>query len=420
METKYIIDITDYLIGFGIAARFAVWINLLFGLVSISLIAWIADYVSRKLFIKIIHKLASKTTTTWDDNLVEKRFFHRIAHIVPAIFLYFSIGLVLAHYPKLTAFIRSGIDIYIIVMVVMAIDAFINASHMVYQSLEIAKSRPIKGYIQVVKIIVYFVAAILILSILLHKNPSKLLTGLGAMAAVLLLVFKDTILGFVASIQLSANDMVRVGDWITMPARGTDGNVIEITLNTVKVQNFDKTISTIPTYSLVSESFTNWRGMENSGGRRIKRFISVDMKSVKFCDEQIIERFKKNHLISGYLLQKQAEIEKKGQNSKSGEQASEIFNRLTNLGIFRKYLEEYLKGLELVRKDMSLVVTQLQPTENGIPIQIVVFSKDIQATNYENLQSEIFEHVLAILPEFDLKVFQNPSGFDIIEASKNA
>jgi miniconductance mechanosensitive channel len=417
MEKKYIIDITNYLTDFGIAPGLAIWINLLFGLIMIWLLAWIIDFVARKLFIKIIHKLASKTTTTWDDNLVEKRFFHRIAHIIPAVFVYFSIGLVLAHYPKLTAFIRSGIDIYIIIMVVMAVDSFINASHMVYQSLEIAKSRPIKGYIQVVKIIVYFIASILILSILLHKDPSKLLTGLGAMAAVLLLVFKDTILGFVASIQLSANDMVRVGDWITMPTRGTDGNIIEITLNTVKVQNFDKTISTIPTYSLVSESFINWRGMENSGGRRIKRYISIDMKSVKFCDEKLLERFNQNSLISGFL--------EKNQNTGKGKKNSEtekshILNvqRLTNIGIFRKYLEEYLKQLEMVRKDMTLVVTQLQPTENGIPIQVVAFSKDIQSYNYENLQSEIFEHILAILPEFDLKVFQNPSGFDIIEASK--
>jgi miniconductance mechanosensitive channel len=418
MEAKYSIDITNYLIGIGIAAEYALWLNIVFGLATIFLVAWISDFVSRKLIIKIIHKLASRTATTWDDNLIEKRFFHRIAHIVPAIVIYFSIGLVLAHYPKLTAVIRSGIDIYIIVMVVMAIDAFINASHMEYQSLEIAKSRPIKGYIQVAKIFVYFVATILVLSILLHKDPSRLLTGLGAMAAVLLLVFKDTILGFVASIQLSANDMVRVGDWITMPARGTDGNVVEITLNTVKVQNFDKTISTIPTYSLVSESFTNWRGMENSGGRRIKRYISIDMKSVKFCDNNLLERLKRISIISDFIGKIQLEIEENNKNQKTGNTPKINFSTLTNLGVFRKYVEEYLRQIKIIRKDMTLLVTQLQPTENGIPIQIIVFSKDLQSTNYENLQSEIFEHILAVLHEFELKVFQNPTGSDFTDALK--
>jgi miniconductance mechanosensitive channel len=414
MGTKYVIDISDYLIEWGVNNEVAVWINILFGLVSISLVAWLADYVSRVIIIKIIHRLARKTTTTWDDHLVEKRFFHRISHIVPAIVVYFSIGLVLLHYPKLTEVIRSGIDIYIIVMVVMAIDAFINASHLEYQSLEIAKTRPIKGYIQVAKIIVFFISGILILSILLHKDPSRLLTGLGAMAAVLLLVFKDTILGFVASIQLSANDMVRVGDWITMPNRGTDGNVVEISLNTVKVQNFDKTISTIPTYSLVSESFTNWRGMECSGGRRIKRSISIDMKSVKFCDDKLLGKLAQhsviNSLIEKHLPLKQS---KKSEN----EIAVSDFHRLTNLGIFRKYIEAFLKNQENIRKDLNMVVAELQPTETGIPIQVVVFSKDIKATGYENLQSEIFEHILAVLPEFELKVFQNPSGYDILEAA---
>jgi miniconductance mechanosensitive channel len=414
METKYVIDISDYLIEWGVNNEVAVWINILFGLVSIFLVAWIADYLSRVIIIKIIHRLARKTTTTWDDHLVEKRFFHRIAHIVPAIIIYFSIGLVLLHYPKLTEVIRSGIDIYIIVMVVMAIDAFINASHLEYQSLEIAKTRPIKGYVQVVKIIVYFIAAILILSILLHKDPSRLLTGLGAMAAVLLLVFKDTILGFVASIQLSANDMVRVGDWITMPNRGTDGNVIEISLNTVKVQNFDKTISTIPTYSLVSESFTNWRGMESSGGRRIKRSISIDMKSVKFCDDKLLGKLAQHSVINS-LIEKHLPL-KQSKKSES-EMAVSDFHRLTNLGIFRKYLEEYLKHQENIRKDLSMVVAELQSTDTGIPIQVVVFSKDIKAAGYENLQSEIFEHILAVLPEFELKVFQNPSGYDVLEAA---
>jgi miniconductance mechanosensitive channel len=280
---------------------------------------------------------------------------------------------------------------------------------LVYQSLEIAKSRSIKGYVQVVKIIIYFIAGILILSILLHKNPGRLLTGLGAMAAVLLLVFKDAILGLVASIQLSANDMVRVGDWITMPSRGSDGNVIEITLNTVKVQNFDKSISTIPTYALVSESFSNWRGMEESGGRRIKRYFQIDMKSVKFCDTRLLEKIKNMVQINDYF-------EKTNNEENKSTQSASAALQLTNLTVFRKYLEEYLKQNKTVRKDMTILVSLLQPTENGIPLQLIIFSKDTSVEKYENLQSEITEHILAVLPEFELKIFQNPAGSDIIEA----
>ncbi len=294
----------------------------------------------------------------------------------------------------------------------LVIDAVLNALHEIYRKLPISQGRNIKGYVQVVKIIFYFIAIILIISIFSGKAPRVLLAGLGAMAAVLMLVFKDTILGFVASIQLSANNMVKVGDWISMPKYNADGDVIDISLHTVKVQNWDKTIATIPTYALVSESFNNWKGMEESGGRRIKRSINIDMTSVRFLDAEQIEKLRKFHLLKNYISKKEKEI--KEFNESLGMEEGTVTNgrKMTNLGTFRKYLENYLQQHPMIHKDMTFLVRHLQPTEKGLPLEIYVFSKDQAWANYESIQADIFDHVLAILPEFDLRVFQNPTGSD--------
>jgi miniconductance mechanosensitive channel len=257
-------------------------------------------------------------------------------------------------------------------------------------------------------------AGIMIISILLGKDPTILLTGLGALAAVLILVFKDTILGFVASIQLSANNMVSIGDWITMKSHGADGTVIDITLNTVKVQNWDKTISTIPTYALVSESFNNWKGMEESGGRRIKRAVSIDLGSIKICDSAMLKRFERFDLIHEYVIQKEEELKEynKGKNLSDEDYISG--RHQTNVGIFRKYLEVYLRQHPMINLDMTFLVRQLSPSGKGLPIEIYVFSKDQEWANYESIQADIFDHILAVVPEFELKVFQEPTGADIL------
>ena len=292
------------------------------------------------------------------------------------------------------------------------IDAFLNALHDIYLTLPVSRSRPIKGYVQITKVIFYFIGTILIFSVILNKNPGYFLGGLGAFAAILLLVFKDTILGLVAGIQLSANDMVRPGDWISMPGYNADGTVSDISLNTVKVQNWDKTISTIPTYALVSNSFTNWRGMEESGGRRIKRAINIDMKSVRFCDDEMVQKFKKIQILQEYIDFKLEELAKYNKENGIDETVKVNGRRMTNIGVFRKYVEAYLKKHPKIHNDMTFLVRQLNPSEKGIPLEIYVFSNDQQWANYESIQADIFDHLLAVIPEFNLRVFQNPTGDD--------
>lgn len=412
METKLVANLHEILENIGLNPDAVKWLTITFGLIVIAIVAWVADIVTRKILLQVLKRLAKRTKTTWDDILLEKKVFNRLAHIVPALIVYYTIGIFLNDYEQLLNFIRSTIYIYLIIMVLLALDAFINSLHHIYNSLNIAKNRPISGYVQVVKILIYFVSIILILSIILGKEPTKLLAGLGAMAAVLMLVFKDTILGFVASIQLSANNMLQIGDWITMPSHKADGDVMEITLNTVKVQNFDKTICTIPTYALVSESFINWRGMEESGGRRIKRYIQIDMKSVKFCSDEMINKFRKIQYLRDYIDNKENELN--DYNSMHGIDSSVVVNgrRMTNLGTFRKYLEEYLKHHPNIHDGMTFLIRQLQPNEKGIPLELYVFSNVQAWAKYEEIQADIFDHILAVIPEFELSVYQNPTGED--------
>ncbi len=305
-----------------------------------------------------------------------------------------------------------------VLVVLLVIDALLNALHEIYQKLPISQGRNIKSFVQVVKIIFYFLAIIFIISIFSANTPRGLFTGLGAMAAVLMLVFKDTILGFVASIQLSANNMVNVGDWISMPKYNADGDVIDISLNTVKVQNWDKTIATIPTYALVSGSFNNWKGMEESGGRRIKRSINIDMNSVGFLNAEQVEKLGNFYLLKDYIQQNLVEIAEYNKSLSLEEDVVTNGRKMTNLGTFRKYLEEYLQRHPKIDKDMTFLVRHLQPTDKGLPLEIYVFSKDQAWTKYEAIQADIFDHILAIMPEFGLRVFQDPTGGDFQNLAK--
>ncbi len=412
MDTKYLLNFKSVLEKTGLNDEIVSILNILFGIIIILVVAWITDFVTRKIILQVLRRFAKKTKSTWDDILLEKKVFNRLAHIVPAIIIYYTIPFVLVDYEIILTVILVGTKIYLAFIVLLATDAIINSFYFIYNTLEVSKTRPIKGYVQVVKILVYFVAIIFIISIVRQKPPDKILAGLGAMAAVLMLVFKDTILGFVASIQLSANDMVRPGDWISMPSHGADGDVIDITLNTVKIQNFDKTICTVPTYALVSESFSNWRGMQESGGRRIKRHILIDMKSVKFCDDKMIQKFKKIHRLKEYIEQKEAELKKYNEELSIDNSVMVNGRRMTNIGTFRKYLEEYLKNHPKIHLGMTFLVRQLQPTEKGVPIEVYVFTNDNAWANYEAIQADIFDHIMAVLPEFELNVFQNPTGED--------
>ncbi len=378
---------------------------------SPSVIALLADFIVKRIIIRIITQITKKTKNDWDDILVKEGVFNRLAHLAPAIIIYYSLQYIFDA-PELVTLLGNFTQTSMVIIVLMVIDALLNAILEIYRSLPISKGREIKGYLQVVKIIFYSAGIIMIISIFSGKAPTVLLGGLGAMAAVLMLVFKDTILGFVASIQLSANNMVNLGDWISMPKYNADGDVIDISLNTVKVQNWDKTIATIPTYALVSESFNNWKGMEQSGGRRIKRAVNIDMSSVGFLDPAQIEKLRKFYLLNDYIDKKEKEIEAYNKSLKLDDSIVTNGRRMTNLGTFRAYLENYLRKHPKIKQDMTFLVRHLPPTETGLPIEIYVFSADQAWANYEAIQADIFDHILAIIPEFGLRVFQNPTGAD--------
>ncbi len=406
---NYIQVFQNWLLNLGLSANIASGIKIFTITFLIIIVSLIADLIAKKVIIRFIKQFVKRTKTKWDDIILERKVFNRLAHFAPALVIHWSIDFALNDFPEVVDLIQTAIYIYMTIVATLVVTSFLKALHEIYLHTKISKSRPIKGYVQLVNIFVFFIAAIFIISFLTGSPPTKLLTGLGAMAAVLMLVFKDTILGFVASVQLSVNNMVKIGDWISMPSQKADGIVLEITLNTVKVQNWDKTIATIPTYALINESFSNWQGMEESGGRRIKRSINIDMTSVKFCNPDMIDRFKKIQFLKEYIITRSKEIEEF--NIKNNTDNSVLVNgrRMTNIGTFRKYMEGYLKNHPKIHNDMTFLVRQLQSSEKGIPIEIYVFSNDQAWGNYEAIQADVFDHIMAILPEFELRVFQNPS-----------
>ena len=376
-------------------------------------LAFVADVVAKRFVIRAVIGVARRTATRWDDVVLKHRILHRLAHLAPALVVYHFAPRVLADYPPVSIVARQASLIYMLLVAVLVLDAVLNAVVDILRSSEAARELPVKSSVQVLKLILYGVAGIATLSLILGKSPLLLFSGLGAMTAVLMLVFKDPLLGFVAGLQLSANRMVSRGDWIEMPNYGADGDVLEVALTTVKVQNWDKTITTIPTYALISESFKNWRGMSESGGRRIKRAINIDMQSIRFCDDEMLARVRKIQYVSEYLERKAREIA--DWNTEHGVDASSPINgrRLTNVGTFRAYLVAYLRHHPMVDDQMTFLVRQLAPTAYGLPIELYVFSRDQEWAKYEDIQSDIFDHVLAVASEFDLRVYQSPSGGDV-------
>ncbi|MBK21605.1 MAG: mechanosensitive ion channel protein MscS [Flavobacteriales bacterium] len=381
-------------------------------IISISLVLFclLADLIARKTILVIIERIIKKTKNTWDDVLIEKKVFKHVAHIVPALLIGVLAPVLYEGHPDWILALEKISEIYLTIAFIITIVAFFKAFQFYLESRPFLKGKPLDSYMQLIRLIVYILGGIYIISILVDKSPMGIFSALGAMSVVLMLVFKDTILGFVGSIQIAANDMVKIGDWVEFPKFGADGDVIEIKLQTVKVQNWDKTITTIPTYSFVSDAFKNWRGMSESGGRRIKRSISLDMNSVKFCDENLLNNLKNIDLLKDYFSKKTEEIE--SFNSGKDINHSANIRQLTNLGSFRAYLEKYLSINKKISKEMTFLVRQLAPNEKGLPIEIYVFSSEQRWAHYEAIQSDIFDHIIAILPEFELNVFQNPSGND--------
>jgi miniconductance mechanosensitive channel len=328
-------------------------------------------------------------------------------------------GWALKAYPDWLIAVHKLTYIYLVIVGMVVINSFIEAWHKIYNTLPISQHRTIKGYVQLLKIFVFLITTLVLVSVIFRKDIGSVIAGLGAMAAVLIFVFKDTLLGLVASIQLSANNMLRVGDWITIPGRDVDGVVSDITLNTVKVQNFDKTILTVPTYSLVTESFQNWRGMEESGVRQIKRSILIDIKSVRFLDSELKDKLCRIQALKEYIGSGEKLISVPGKGFNKVE--TQFFNssQITNLGIFRFYAETFLKDHPMIDKNHSIIVRHRPPDGNGLPLQVYAFTITNQFVPFENIQSEIFEHLLSIMNEFGLKVFQQPTGYDLLSLSKN-
>lgn len=399
----------------GFASHKYLWgLGLFAGVVILFVIIW---FFTRQVLVGIVNSFASKTKTELDDVLVKNRFFSSLAHLVPLLFLDYLFEIAFFAFPSVLDFSERVNEVLIVLVVLISARRFLNAVGDILSKKPALEGKPINSYVQTVKIVLSIIFIILMLSVLTKQSPVYFLTSLGAMTAILLLVFKDTILGFVGSIQLSANDMVRIGDWVTMEKFGADGDVIEINLTTVKVQNFDKTITTIPTYSFISDSFKNWRGMEESDGRRIKRAVSVQLDSVKFADKALIEKLSKVKLLSDFVIQRQEEIRK--YNEDNGLDENQLNARKqTNLGLFRRYLEYYLRNHEGINTEMTLMVRQLAPTELGVPIELYCFTKTKEWVKYEIVMADVFDHIFSVVKEFDLTLFESPTGKDVRETLK--
>lgn len=391
------------------------WLATLVYALALIVVAIIADWITKRVLLRVVKRAVQASPTTYDDALLGRGVIHRLAHVVPAMVVYYGMPLVPGVRDEVVAIVQNVANAYMILTVVLAIGSLLNAVSDIYERTnpQRARDKPIKGYLQLLKIVAFIVAAILILAVLIDRSPLTLFAGLGAMTAVLLLVFKDTILSFVASVQLSSQDMLRVGDWLEMPSVNADGDVIDIALHTVKVQNWDKTITTIPTWRLINESFKNWRGMSESGGRRIKRALHLDQSSVRFLTDAERAGLKRFAILDGYLERKEEELAAHNRALLADGKDPVNSRRMSNLGTFRAYAEAYLAAHPRIHTEMTQMVRQLQPGPTGIALELYCFTNTTAWLEYEGIQADIFDHLIAILPEFGLRVFQEPTGVDM-------
>ncbi len=389
------------------------WIEETAAIIVLVLVAYLADIIAKRQLIRIIRTVTRRTKFTWDDALIEHRVFHRFAQVVPAAVIYFGIQLVPGIGDRVVQVVQSGATAFMVLALMLGAGSLLTAANKIYEGYPISKTRPIKGYVQIAKIALYVVGSVVVVAVLMDRSPFFFLGGLGAMTAVLLLVFRDTILSLVASVQIGSNDMVRVGDWVEMPKYGADGDVVDIALHTVKIQNWDKTITTVPTHKFIEDSFKNWRGMSESGGRRIKRAVHLDTGTVRFLTDVEVERFTRFTLLKEYMQRKKTELEEYNARLDDPENANVNGRRLTNIGTFRAYIVNYLKHHSKIHQGMTLLVRQLSPGPSGVPIEIYVFTNDTAWVAYEDIQGDVFDHIMAIVPEFGLRLYQSPSGADV-------
>ena len=373
----------------------------------IGMLCLVAYFITSRILLRTVSHLFKKTSTKFDDILIEERVFSKLPFLVPLVILYNSKDLLYWN-NLLDRVILSTIALIFL----YSLNALINALNEMFKLTELSKKFSIKSYTQIGKLLINIFGIIVVIAVLTGNSPVYLLSGLGALTAVLILVFKDTILSLVSSVQISSNDLFKVGDWVEAPQFGADGDVIDIALHSVKIQNWDKTISVIPTNKLIDSSFKNWRGMAESGGRRIKRSINIDMSSIKFCTNEMIDRYSKYNVIANYIKVKLEEVQRFNIENNITDESLINGRSLTNIGTFRAYIEGYLRNHNKIHDEMTFLVRQLSPSANGLPIEIYVFSNDTDWLNYEKIQADIFDHLLAVVSEFELKVFQNPSGSD--------
>lgn len=409
IEIEMNIDVKQWIIE-RLGTSEALATVILVGLVI--LVIFIIWWVIQKILHAFVPKLTAKTVNLWDDIIFNERIIKSMAMLIPAIILYQFLPVIFKDSSQILPYILGATDIIIILVSMWILSSFFTSINEILSQKEQYIDKPIGSLTQVAKILTFSIGAILIISTVISRSPIYLLGGLGAIAAVLLLVFKDSILGFVASIQLSANNMVQVGDWVTVPNYGADGDVLEINLTTIKVQNFDLTITTIPTYAFISDSFTNWRGMQKSKGRRIKRSINIKKDTIRFCDEKMLSQFQKMELISDYIIKKKEEV--LAYNTKHKVDTSTLVNgrNMTNIGVFKVYIEMYLHANPNINKEMMIMVRQLPPSEVGLPLEVYAFSMNKKWKVYENIMADIFDHILSVVPYFDLQIFESPAGSD--------
>lgn len=410
--------INTLLAQWGMQTETVGWMERIVIIAIILLIAFLADLICRRIIVEGIKRLTKRTRATWDDLVFNDKVLNNFCHIIPPVLIYILMPLAFPDTPGILAFLLKICMVYIIAVALKFVNVFLGVLFELTNQKKEFRDRPLKGVYQIVQVGLFFVGTILIISILINKSPIHLFAGLGASAAILMLVFKDTIMGFVSGIQLAANDMLRPGDWITMAKYGSDGTVIDVSLNTVKVRNWDNTITTIPPYALVSDSFQNWRGMQESDGRRVKRSINIDMNSVRFCTSGMLAEYRTIVLLRDYIDHTEKAVQE--YNVEHGLNDDNLVNgrHQTNLGVFRAYLERYIESLPVVSKGLTHMVRQLQPTEKGIPLEIYFFCRDKNWIAYERVQADVFDHILAVIPVFGLQVFQEPSGKDLKELKR--
>lgn len=401
-----------YVEKLGFASEFGIYIKLGIMLLALVLLSVVLFYAGQFIVVQVIGRISKKTTTQLDDILVDRKVFKNLPHLLPAIALILFSDFIFIDFPKITPYVRKFTDVFIVLIIISVFFSFLNAVRDILRKSEVFKDKPINSYIQLIKILTAIIGGVIAISVLLGTSPLAVFTAMGALTAIIILIFKDTILGFVASIQLASNDMIRVGDWVTVDSFNADGDVIDISLNTIKIRNFDKTISTVPTYAFVTNSFKNWRGMAESDGRRIKRAVLIKISSVKFLSPELIERLMKIKILKPYLLKRLEEIEAYNKTHEIDNESPLNGRRLTNIGTFRAYLSAYLYKHAEINHDMTCMVRQLSPTPNGVPLELYAFCKDKTWVNYERTMSDIFDHVFAAGNQFEIEFFENPSGSD--------